>query len=115
MAGGREAGDTASDNLVAEAHQVFGLNGIWAVAAVILAALPTGVPVFIVEQRYGIYVERLAAAVAISTATSVFTLSALLIMLDVKLVLENGGFRAPAETPDRALEYARQPVAENSA
>ncbi len=66
------------------AHQVFGLDGIWAAAAVIHAALPTGVPVFVVAQRYGTYVERSAAVVVVSTAISVFTLSALLIILDVK-------------------------------
>ena len=66
------------------AYQVFGLDGIWAAAAVIHAALPTGVPVFVVAQRYGTYVERAAAAVVISTAVSVLTLSALLIALDVK-------------------------------
>ncbi len=66
------------------AYRVFGLDGIWAASAVILAALPTGVPVFVVAQRYGRYVERSAAAVVVSTAVSVFTLSALLIVLDVK-------------------------------
>ena len=66
------------------AYQVFGLSGIWAAAAVIHAALPTGVPVFVVAQRYGSYVERSSAAVVISTAISVFTLSVLLILLDVK-------------------------------
>ena len=52
--------------------------------AVIQAALPTGVPVFVVAQRYGTYVERSAAVVVVSTAISAFTLSALLILLDVK-------------------------------
>ncbi len=66
------------------AYQVFGLGGIWAAAAVIHAALPTGVPVFVVAQRYGVYVERAAAAVVTSTALSVLTLSVLLIALDVK-------------------------------
>ncbi|MCE2494764.1 MAG: AEC family transporter [Alphaproteobacteria bacterium] len=66
------------------AYRVFGLDGIWAASAVILAALPTGVPVFVVAQRYGTYVERSAAAVVVSTAVSVFTLSALLIVLNVK-------------------------------
>ena len=66
------------------AYQVFSLSGIWAAAAVIQAALPTGVPVFVVAQRYGTYVERSSAAVVISTALSVLTLSALLILLEVK-------------------------------
>ena len=65
-------------------HQVFGLSGIWAAAAVIQAALPTGVPVFVVAQRYGKYVDRSAAAVVVSTVISVLTLSALLMVLDVK-------------------------------
>ncbi len=66
------------------AYHVFGLSGLWAAAAVIHAALPTGVPVFVVAQRYGTYVQRSSAAVVVPTALSVFTLSALLILLDVK-------------------------------
>ena len=66
------------------AYHVFGLSGIWAAAAVIHAALPTGVPVFVVAQRYKTYVERSSAAVVVSTGLSVATLSVLLVLLDVK-------------------------------
>lgn len=66
------------------AYQVFGLSGVWAAAAVIHAALPTGVPVFVVAQRYRTYVERSSAAVVLSTVLSVVTLSVLLVLLDVK-------------------------------
>lgn len=66
------------------AYHVFGLSGVWAAAAVIHAALPTGVPVFVVAQRYKTYVERSSAVVVVSTGLSVATLSVLLVLLDVK-------------------------------
>ena len=66
------------------AYQVFGLSGIWAAAAVIHSALPTGVPVFVVAQRYKTHVERSSAVVVVSTGLSVATLSVLLVLLDVK-------------------------------
>ena len=65
------------------AYHVFGLGGIWAAAAIIQAALPTGAPVFVVAQRYGTFVERSSAAVVVSTVLSVVTLSVLLVLLDL--------------------------------
>ena len=63
------------------AHDVFGLEGMWAAAVVIQAALPTGVPVFVVAQRYATYVERASAAVVVSTVLSMVTLSVLVVIL----------------------------------
>jgi len=63
------------------AFHVFGLEGVWAAAAVIHAALPIGVPVFVTAQRYGTFVERSGAAIMVSTVVSVATLSVVLILL----------------------------------
>lgn len=63
------------------AYHVFELDGILPAVAVLQAALPTGVPVFIVAQQYGVFVARSNATIVISTALSVATLSALLIVL----------------------------------
>jgi len=66
------------------AYYVFGLSGLWAAAAVIHAALPTGVPVFVVAQRYKTYVERSSAVVVVSTGLSILTLSVLLVVLGIE-------------------------------
>ena len=63
------------------AFQVVEMPRIWAEAAVIQASLPTGALVFVIAQRYGIYVERAMAVILISTLLSVITLSATLYLL----------------------------------
>lgn len=64
------------------AYRVFELEGILPAIAVIQAALPSGVPVFVLAQQYGSFVARSNAVIVISTALSVFTLSGLLIFLE---------------------------------
>lgn len=65
------------------AYHVFHLDSMLAAIAVIQAALPSGVPVFVLAQRYGVFVHRSNAVVAVTTAISVLTLSALLYVLGV--------------------------------
>ena len=62
-------------------YHVFELRGILPAIAVLQAALPSGVPVFILAQDYKIFVARSSAVVAVSTALSVLTLSGLLVFL----------------------------------
>ncbi len=62
---------------------VFDLEPLWAKSAIILAALPVGALVFVVAQQYEVYVKRASAAIVLSTAVSVVTVSALLIVLEV--------------------------------
>jgi len=57
--------------------EVFALAPIQVAVAVILAALPAGQNGFILAQRYGIYVQRSASTVLITTAISVVTVSLL--------------------------------------
>ena len=63
------------------AYQVFDLKGILPAIAVIQAALPSGVPVFVLAQQYNCFVTRSSSVIVISTAISLFSLSALLIYL----------------------------------
>lgn len=63
------------------AYHVFELDGILPAVAVIQAALPCGVPVFVLAQQYQTFVARANAVVVISTALSVVTLSVLLALL----------------------------------
>ncbi|MEM8756114.1 MAG: AEC family transporter [Pseudomonadota bacterium] len=53
---------------------VFDLEGELLLLAVALAALPTGAPVFVLAQRYGVEEEGSAALIAFSTALSAATL-----------------------------------------
>jgi len=64
------------------AYHVFELEGILPAVAVLQAALPSGVPVFILAQKYGTFVDRSNAVIFLTTALSVFTLSGLLILLE---------------------------------
>lgn len=66
------------------ADRLFGLPPETVRALVLIAALPTGALVFVVAQRYNVYVQRGSAAVLVSTIVSVFTISALMILYDVQ-------------------------------
>jgi predicted permease len=63
------------------AFHVFELDRLFATVAVIQAALPSGVPVFVLAQQYKTFVTRCSAAIAISTALSVITVSVLFVLL----------------------------------
>ena len=54
---------------------LFNLDDFWLECAVILSALPAGALVFVVAQRYNVYVQRAAASVVVTTAISVVTLA----------------------------------------
>jgi hypothetical protein len=57
---------------------VFDLQPVWAAVAVVTAALPAGVNVFIMAEHYNIYKARAASAILISTGLSLVTVSILL-------------------------------------
>ncbi len=63
------------------AYRVFELQGSLPAIAVLQAALPSGVPVFVLAQQYKTFVARSNAVIVLSTALSVFTLSGLLVFL----------------------------------
>ncbi len=65
------------------AFEVMDMDPTWAAAAVIQAALPTGALVFVLAQKYDIYVQRSTAAIMVSTVFSVVTLSVLFVLLGV--------------------------------
>lgn len=65
------------------AFYLLSMDPIWAKSAVILAALPAGTTLFVIGQKYGVYVRRATAIVLVSTVASVLTISALLVHLGV--------------------------------
>ena len=62
---------------------VFELDPFWAESAVILAALPVGALVFVVSQQFNVKIATGSAAIIVTTALSVVTLSLLLVWLGV--------------------------------
>ncbi len=60
---------------------VFGLEGRWLQSAVLLAALPSGALVYVVAQRFDIFVGRASAAIVASTTISMVTISFLLVWI----------------------------------
>lgn len=62
-------------------HFVLGLPELWVGVATLTAALPTGMVAYTFGEKYGVGSRRAATTVVIGTATSIVTLSALLIWL----------------------------------
>ncbi|MGH7003415.1 MAG: AEC family transporter [Alphaproteobacteria bacterium] len=62
---------------------VFDLPAETVRALVLISALPTGALVFVVAQRYNVYVQRGSAAVLVSTVLSVVTISILMVLYNV--------------------------------
>ena len=57
---------------------MFDVRPLWTAVAVLSAALPAGANVFLLAQRYDVYVQRSATVVLVSTVASIATLSLLL-------------------------------------
>jgi predicted permease len=55
-----------------------GVSSVWLATAVLLAALPTALNVFIMARQYDTWVEQASSAVLFSTAASVVTLTAVM-------------------------------------
>ena len=55
---------------------------VWVSTAVLLAALPTATNVFVIAQQYNVWVERASASILMSTVISVFTVTALLYIIN---------------------------------
>jgi|TARA_Y100000310_G_scaffold301127_1_gene337313 hypothetical protein len=66
------------------ADRIFHLDAVWTATAVLLAGTPVGVNVYLFAQRYGALIAPAAAAVVLSTGTSIVTLSVILYLLDVR-------------------------------
>ena len=60
---------------------IFSVDPLWATAALLGAALPIAANVFIVARQYNVYVSRTSSAILISTAVSLISVSALLLVL----------------------------------
>ena len=60
---------------------IFSVDPLWATAALLGAALPIAANVFIVARQYNVYVARTSSAILVSTAVSMISLSALLLVL----------------------------------
>ena len=60
---------------------LFSVDPLWATAALLGAALPIAANVFIVARQYDVYVIRTSSAILVSTAVSMISVSALLLVL----------------------------------
>lgn len=58
---------------------IFSMPPLWSQAAVVLSAMPIGAGAFVIAQQYDAHVQRVSAAIVVSTAVSVATISFLLI------------------------------------
>lgn len=63
------------------AFQVVRLDPLWAGVAVLFAACPTGVNAFLLANQYGRVINSTSGAIALGTALSVGTMTALLILI----------------------------------
>ena len=62
---------------------------VWVSTAILMAALPPALNVFILAQQYDTYVQRASSAVLIGTVVSVFTVTAVLFLVKEGLVPTN--------------------------
>jgi malonate transporter and related proteins len=60
---------------------LFDVQPLWTTAALLGAALPIAANVFIVARQYDVYVVRTSSAILVSTLVSMFSVSALLLIL----------------------------------
>jgi predicted permease len=60
---------------------VFRLDPMWVAIGTLTAALPVGANVFIMAQRYDVFVGQTTAAIVISSLASLATVSALIILI----------------------------------
>ena len=60
---------------------IFGVDPLWATAALLGAALPIAANVFIVARQHNVHVSRTSSAILISTAVSLISVSALWLVL----------------------------------
>ena len=60
---------------------IFSVDSLWTTAALLGAALPIAANVFIVARQYDVYVTRTSSAILVSTAASMISVSALLLIL----------------------------------
>ncbi len=63
------------------ASQVFDLPPVWVGVATVFAASPSGINAYLFAARYGVAVSAVSSAIAIGTALSAVTISAVLILL----------------------------------
>lgn len=63
------------------AHHVFALPPLATAVLTLTAALPSGANVYMMAQRYGVFLQRATSIVLVSTALSVVSLSVLLALL----------------------------------
>lgn len=54
---------------------------VWVYTAILMAALPPALNVFVIARQYGFYVERASSAVLVGTVVSVFTVTGLLYLI----------------------------------
>jgi predicted permease len=61
------------------ATHIFEMEPIWVASTVILSATPVGSTLFVLAQRYDVYVQRTAGVILLSTILSVITVSAVMV------------------------------------
>lgn len=68
------------------AHYIVDLDPFWTEIALVLAAMPTGANAYLFAERYGTGTASVSGAIALGTALSLITLSALFLIMDMGLV-----------------------------
>ena len=72
--------------LFAVLSTIGGFDRVWALTALLLAALPPAANVFVLAQQYEVYVERASSTIMIGTFVSVPTVTALLYLISAGYV-----------------------------
>ena len=62
-------------------NYVFPLEPLWAVVAVLMAGMPVGANAFVIAGHYGVRLGDASAAIVVTTAISLVSLSLMLILM----------------------------------
>ena len=63
-----------------------GFGRVWTFTAVLMAALPPALNVFVMASQYGVYIERASSAILVGTIVSVATVTALLYAISIGML-----------------------------
>ncbi len=63
-----------------------GFSPVWVYTAVLMAALPTALNAFVMARQYDVYIEQASNAVLLCTIASVLTVTALLYLIERKIL-----------------------------
>jgi predicted permease len=68
---------------------VGGFDPLWVYTAVLMAALPTALNVFVMAKQYGVYEQQSSSIILVTTIASTVTVTTLMYLMQNKMLAPN--------------------------